>query len=357
MNQVPESADNQKPGSQTADLGKETNLLRHHVGLVDLSRRDRLCLLGDDRQRFLNGQVTNDIRSLEPGQGCYTFVVNNKGIVVGDAFVHCLSDELILDLEPDCSPAFAARMSEFLVADDVEIVDVAPHFGLLSVQGPKAQAVASEIDLFQKPLPPEPGMIALLNDEEEAEIYATHRARTGSMGYDFFVASARLPELTEKLHARIIAHGGQVCGEDSLETIRIENGRPRFPVDMQPSILASELGLSEEAICYTKGCYIGQEVINRIKSIGRVKRGVIGITLQDNPSPNDLIKARLTQADRPLGFITSAIYSGALGKTIALAIAKNTAIDPDQGLSIHPINAEKAYTGKLTSLPFVNHQG
>src|SRR6266851_3094091 len=118
--------------------------LREAVGLLDLSFRSRLCLTGVDRQKFLNGQVTNNVKDLKAGEGCYAALVNAKGRMQSDLNIYLLENEILLDFEPGYSAAVAQRLEKYIIAADVQVVDVAPHYGLLSVQGPKAvEALAS----------------------------------------------------------------------------------------------------------------------------------------------------------------------------------------------------------------------
>src|SRR5580698_6595978 len=134
-----------------ADYGNwlaEHAALRHHAGVLDLSFRSRLCLVGADRARFLHGQVTNDVKKLRVGEGCYAAITTAKGKMESDLNILCLVEELLLDFEPGLTEKISARLEKFIVADDVQIVDVAPHYGLLSVQGPKSNAVINAVGLF-----------------------------------------------------------------------------------------------------------------------------------------------------------------------------------------------------------------
>ena len=136
-----------------ADFG---DALAEHTALtatavvLDLSFRSRLCLLGADRVRFLHGQVTNDVKKLRVGEGCYAALVTAKGKMESDLNIFALQEELLLDSEPGLAQTVSQRLEKFIVADDVQVVDVSPHYGLLSVQGPKAEAVVRGLELFRK---------------------------------------------------------------------------------------------------------------------------------------------------------------------------------------------------------------
>jgi len=120
------------------DTPAERAALRDTVGVLDLSCRSRLCLVGADRVKFLHGQVTNDVQRLRVGEGCYAALVNAKGKMHSDLNLYRLADELLLDFEPGYTTAVAQRLEKYIITDDVQVLDAAPHYGLLSVLGPRA---------------------------------------------------------------------------------------------------------------------------------------------------------------------------------------------------------------------------
>src|SRR5688500_13504586 len=121
----------------------EYRALTREAALIDLSFRSRVCLLGADREEFLHGQITNDVLRLAPGQGTYAALVTAKGKLETDLFVYKLAQELLLDFEPGLTQKVIDRLSKYIIAEDVQLVDVAPHYGLLSVQGPRANELLS----------------------------------------------------------------------------------------------------------------------------------------------------------------------------------------------------------------------
>ena len=146
-------------GARFQDLGGQESVLdygatdleyaalRRSAGVLDLSNRGRLCLTGVDRQRFLHGQVTNDVNSLNVGDGCYAVLVTAKGKMVADLQIYRLENELLLDFEPGLSEKVQQRLEPYIIADDVQVIDAAPHYGLLSVQGPRAGKVVERSGL------------------------------------------------------------------------------------------------------------------------------------------------------------------------------------------------------------------
>src|ERR1700677_705085 len=133
------------------DWAVEYKALREAAAILDLSFRGRICLLGNDRVRFLHGQITNDVKKLGTGEGGYAALTTAKGRMESDLNVFNLPDEMLLDFEPGLTEKISQRLEKFIVADDVQIVDVAPHYGLLSVQGPKAIEVVKAVGFANPP--------------------------------------------------------------------------------------------------------------------------------------------------------------------------------------------------------------
>ncbi len=324
----------------------ETHALHHHAGLADLSFRDRLCLVGPDRLRFLNGQITNDLHHKPPGQGCYAALVTPKGRLVSDLHVWILPDELLLDCEPGRAQAVTRRLEAFIIADDVQLVDVSTLYGLLTVQGPAAPQVVNT--LTPAPLPPPNHFLSWKSPD--GDCYLAHHARLGSIGFDFFAPLPALPNLWTQLAQTTTALGGLPVGWEALETTRIEAGIPRFGADMDESNLPPEAGLESRAISYSKGCYAGQEVIARLRTYGHVNRHLRGLLLQHStqvlPKPGD----KLYQGEREIGHVTSVASSDALKSNIALGYVRREADQPGAILTVRSAAGDQPAT--LVHLPF-----
>src|SRR5581483_342767 len=165
--------------------------LRQAAGALDLSFRSRICLTGADRVRFLNGQVTNNVKDLKAGEGCYAALVTAKGKLQSDLNIYSLPNELLLDFEPGLAESIAQRLEKYVIADDVQVVDAGPHYGLLSVQGPKAEAAVRSLGLAAE-LPAKPMSFFTLNDVTLGEVYLMNQPRLGTSGFDLFVPVASL---------------------------------------------------------------------------------------------------------------------------------------------------------------------
>jgi folate-binding protein YgfZ len=391
------------------DWRAEHAALRESAGVLDLSFRGRICVAGADRVRFLHGQVTNDVKKLSVGEGCYAALVTAKGKMESDLNIFCLPDELLLDFEPGLTRKISQRLEKFIVADDVQIVDAAAHYGLLSVQGPKAEDVVRATGLFGVPpsggpadanpnrvnaeLPAKPFDSVKISDATLGEIYLTNPPRlflsgssgresahallheshsrltsaaTGdliSAGFDLFVPNSSLNAVADKLIAVAKQIGGRAIGWQAFETARIEAGIPRFGVDMDESNLPLESGIENCAVSYNKGCYIGQEVINRIHSFGHVTKELRGLRLADDLSALPQKHDKLFHNGKEIGYITSAVKSPALNALVAPKLQSaggNIALgyvrrEPNQiGTELTLRTAAGESSAKIVDLPFVS---
>jgi len=367
------------------DWPAEHAALRESAGVIDLSFRGRICLVGADRARFLHGQVTNDVKRLRAGEGCYATLTTAKGKMESDLNIFCLPDELLLDFEPGLTGKISQRLEKFIVADDVQIVDAAPHYGLLSVQGPRAEDVVLALGLVGRDALPRvradrqvgPTLVKI-SDATMGEIYLMNhprldwgqQGRAGSplpaadgahgvtrptySGFDLFVPNPSLGAVADKLIAAAKQIGGRAIGWRAFETARIEAGVPRFGADMDETNIPLECGIENLAVSYNKGCYIGQEVINRIHSIGHVNRELRGLRLADPASaglPLPQHGDKLFQGGREVGYITSAVKSPVLNANIALGYVRREANQIGTELMLRTTAGESS--AKIVELPFV----
>jgi folate-binding protein YgfZ len=331
------------------DAMGEYAALRESAGVLDLSFRGRICLTGADRVRFLNGQVTNNVKDLGAGKGCYAALVTAKGKLQSDLNVFRLPDELLLDFEPGLAAVVAERLEKFIIADDVQVVDAALYYGLLSVQGPKAAAVVLSLGLAAD-VPGQPLSFATIRDATLGEIYLMNQPRLGSNGFDLFVPTAALGAVMDKLIASAVQIGGRTCGWRASEMVRIEAGIPRYGADMDESNLAPEAGIGDRAISYSKGCYIGQEVIARIRTYGQVAKALRGLRLADDLKSPPVKGDKLYHGGREAGYLTSFTSSPALKANIALGYVRKEANEIGTVLTLRTADGDSG--AKIVALPF-----
>jgi folate-binding protein YgfZ len=271
------------------DPAGEAAAMRREAALVDLSWRGVVEMTGRDRIRFLHGMCTNDIKKLQPGQGCMAAIVNRQGKMVAEMIALATENALLLEMDRSNLQPAIDHLSRFLVADDVKMqISTAAVLGLW---GPRAQALLGVKDL------PDFGLVM-------REGTAVFRDRTiGVEGYHLIVPAAKSDEA-----GRILGHGVVPAGFSAYETLRIESGFPRWTADMDANLLPMEAGLDPIAISYQKGCYIGQEVIQRVKTYSEPPKMLVQLEVAD-AHPGE----RISLGAEEIGTVTSALPTLALG--------------------------------------------
>ena len=307
--------------------------LTQQAAWLDLSFRGRICLLGTDREKFLHGQVTNDVLRLKVGEGCYAALVDGKARLQADVFIHKLAEEILLDFEPGLTERITQRLEKYIIAEDVQVVDVSPHYGLLSIQGPESEAVVRALKWFETL--PGGGLNWVKAETAQAgEVYLIRNARLRSAGFDLFVPSGGLEAAATLLEQAAGAVGGGMAGWSAFENARIEAAVPRFGADMDESNLAPE-ALQGNAISYAKGCYIGQEIIARIRTYGSVAKAlrILQLPAELNQLPPRGEKLFSVEG-KEAGYITSSALSPKSGGKVALGYVRREVNSPGTQLKL-----------------------
>lgn len=313
----------------------EVRTLREGCGLADRSWTGRLELLGADRHRFLNAYVTCDVKSLAPGEGAYGFFTNPKGGILSDVVVLVHEDRLWLQLPPGQDDAMAAHLRKYILADRVEVrplEDMLP----LSLAGPRAaEALGTE-------LPPAGDWRHIRARVHGTEVALQRTARLGAEAFTLWVSASIAGHLTETL---LEIPGVLPAGFEALEVLRAEAGLPRFGRDFGPENFPQETG-AEEGVSYTKGCYLGQEVVARIHYRGGVQKTLRGLDFGTGPAPEP--GTPLLFEDREVGKATTVVGSVALGRPIGLSILHKRAAEPGTRLDL-----PGGGVAEVRELPFV----
>jgi tRNA-modifying protein YgfZ len=329
-------------GTDTHSQDREHETLVAGCGLLDRSARGKLSLTGAGAVEFLNGQVTNELATLAPGEGCYAAFLTHKGKMLGDLRILAVGEqsdehprELLLDTERSSLQALFDMIRRFKVGYDVDLHKRTLECGLLSLIGPEAAVIAlggnAEID--------EPGEQE--HAHKEIEIASiTARAVCTDVGIDLLCAAAD----TEGLATALRSRGAADVGEEATECLRIERGRPRYGVDLDDSVIPQEAGLNERAVSFTKGCYVGQETVARLFYKGKPNRHLRGLAL----SAPSAAGSELRLGERVVGRLTSSAVSPRLGP-IALALVRREA-EPGSIVSV----GVAGVTAEVLELPFRN---
>jgi folate-binding protein YgfZ len=320
------------------DPVREWRAAREGAAVFAATYRSLLAATGDDRVAFLQGMLSNDVKALAAGMGTYASLLTQQGRVVTDLRVFAETERLLLDVLGWRRDALRAALEQFIVADDVELT-VPEDTPLIGMLGPLAAAVAGE---------------ALGSTDLPRAAYAHMRsAYAGSpvlvlavreVGVEALLFCGR-PATAAPLFDACVEAGAQPLGMAALDVIRVERGVPWAGVDMDESTLLMETGC-EAAISFTKGCYLGQEVVERVAARGQVTRHLAGVLLDGQDLPG--ARSRLLAGGREVGYVTSAVRSPALDRAIALAMVQRKHVAPGDRVEI-----ETGGSGTVTALPFV----
>src|SRR5271170_3933237 len=283
------------PVTEFGDLRSEFGALLSSCGFYDLSSRAKIALTGGDRVRWLNGMVTNNIRDLAAGRGLYAFLLNPQGHILGDLYAYNRGDSLMIDTDQSQSEKLLATFDHYIIMDDVEITNVSDKLTAIGIAGPKARAVLRAAGLETPELEP----------LQFVDITWRNVAVTVVRGDNASVESYELwlpPDQVTPLRDALTKAGSTPAGTTALELLRIAAGIPRYGQDIRERDLPQETEQTR-AVHFSKGCYIGQEIVERIRSRGNVHRKFTGFQVQGTlPALGTKI-----QADgRDVGEITSA---------------------------------------------------
>jgi folate-binding protein YgfZ len=318
---------------------------RRHSAFVDRSSRGRIVVSGADRASYLQGLLTNDITALQAGQGCYAAYLTAQGRMITDMHVYELGDVILVTMSGDVKDAVLAKLDRFIFTEDVQLGDVTASFAQLAIVGPQAaQRVAALIGgVTEDALRALPAHGNVRATWQGGAAIVTQIVDAGAPGYEVYVDTAQ----AGAARAALVASGVVELDASAAEAIRIEAGVPLFHRDMDEDTIPLEAAIESRAISFTKGCYVGQEVIIRVmhRGHGRVARKLVGLILGGDavPAPGAAVRA----ADRDIGRVTSSTWSPALARAIALAYVHRDFLEPGTQVSVGDAAAEVA------TLPFV----
>ncbi|PYR23176.1 MAG: hypothetical protein DMF98_18945, partial [Acidobacteria bacterium] len=235
---------------------------RHRVASIDRSSRGRIVVSGPDRASYLQGLLTNDIAALKPGRGCYAAYLTAQGRMIADLNVYELGDVILLTMEGDTKDTVLSKLDQLIFSEDVQLGDVTATFAQTAVIGPDAAATVSALltgtTAGTLAALPEHGNLRALWDGAPAIVARIDDA--GEAGYDVFVDRAEAAPFMSAIGAA----GAVPLDLPTAEAIRLEAGVPRFHRDMDEETIPLEAGIESRAISFTKGCYVGQEVVIRV---------------------------------------------------------------------------------------------
>ncbi|MCI0349503.1 MAG: folate-binding protein [Acidobacteriales bacterium] len=316
------------------DVQTEIQALRSGCALYDLSWQARMVVTGEDRQRWLNGMVTNNIRDLEENRGVYSFLLTPQGRILGDMFVYHRGDRMLIDTDWSQAAKLKEAFERYIIMDDVEISTPAGK-NAIGIEGPRAQQLLQSVGLEVDNMQP-------LEIRSLGEVEVIYKLQGAHAGYEAAGEAANIAALWDQLDA---ARATPV-GFEALELWRIAKGVPRYGQDISERYLPQETE-QMHALHFSKGCYVGQEIVERIRSRGQVHRGFAGIAIEE-ASTEIAPGAKIQREGKDVGEITSVAllpaHNGSGSKKVALGYIRREAQAP--GLQVQ-VNGAAARVAKL----------
>ena len=328
-------------GADTAasfgDTATEFRALLEGAAIFDASWQAKLVLSGEDRVRWLNGMVTNNIRDLALSHGNYSFVLNPQGRNLGDLTTYNRGDYLLVTTDQEQAPKLKQVFDQYIIMDDVEVEDISDKLASLGIAGPKAADVLRTAGID----------VATLASGEVADpvwqgvgLSVARSVLPQMDGYELWSTAENLDPVWDAL----VASGAKPVGSDALELYRISRGVPRYGVDLRERDLPQETA-QQHVLNFAKGCYVGQEIVERIRSRGNVHRTLVGFEVQgDFPAAGE----KVTADEKQVGEVTSAarLPFPRGEKTLALGYIRREFADPGT-----PVNVG-AHAAVVSALPF-----
>ncbi|GJM16383.1 MAG: aminomethyltransferase [Thermodesulfobacteriota bacterium] len=311
------------------DKLSEYESVRNNVGIIDLSSRGKLRLSGKDHLKFLQGMLSNDVMKLQEGKGMYATILTVKGRMISDMKVYKQTESVFLDLEPELNHKVSELLTKFRLSYKANIEDVTDTVGLISLQGPNSKKLLEK--LLDEKISEMQEYDSFKSDFQGSEITVVLLNRTGEEGFDLYIDNESLRPLWTELINKGEELNIKPVGYDAFNTLRIEAGIPSYNVDMDENNIPIEAGLWT-ALDFEKGCYVGQEVVARIKWRGHVNWHLVAFKCDGDkiPNPGD----EIFNDDKKVGRVTSSTYSPKLKQPICLGYVRRELKDSGTMLSI-----------------------
>ena len=330
------------------DLAEEYQLVRERAGLIDVSQRGKIELVGPDAASFLHNLSTNDIRSLPSGAGCEIFLTNAKGKVLAFGWVYHLPGEsepptFWLDVDSAATENAVQHLNKYLISEQVELLDRTKESGQFYLVGPKARQVLAKA-AGQDLAGWREMQCGLIQLSDSLSVQVRYHRRLGMDCFEIICPRAQSDRIAEI----VTSAGAEMVSMETLEILGVEAGIPVYGIDIDENVLAPEVGRTSQAISYSKGCYLGQETIVRIRDLGHVNRTLLGLKVHGSSvlPPG----SKVFREDKEVGEVTSSVMSPRLGTVIALAYLHRGCQTP--GTRVEVAVETGRVPAEVASLPF-----
>ena len=300
------------------DWREEYRFVSETVALIDKNYRACLSFTGPDRVRYLNAILTNNVKDLALGHGVVSLLLNPQGHILAEIETHAEDKQLFCISFAMIRDTLVPALDKYIIMDDVTLEDQTGEYGMLALEGPQAEAVVKELTLLD---------LADLAELEwrEARVgriscRVLRRSAGAIMGAEFLAERADLGTLWHVLDAAVRKNGGGPMGYMALNALRLEQGIPWFGYDFGEKQIPHEAGLENSHLSYTKGCYTGQEIVERVRSRGQVNRVRVSLQFDSNKPPAS--GTALLADGKENGFVTRSAFSPVLGTSIGMGYVR-----------------------------------
>ena len=304
------------------DFGSEYRAIRRAVALVDTNFRALFSLSGPDRHRYLNAVLTSNVRDLKAGQGSIGLLLTPQGHILAEVETFALGDRILASSHAMVRDRTFSTLDKFIIMDDVNLEDLTPSRGTLDLLGPHAADLITSLAQVDISALPEAAHVEAKLASIPCRII--RHTWVGHPAATLVVAREQLNPLWQELVRRVRANAGAPAGMEALNSIRLESGAAWFGQDYDDKNIPHETGLELSHINYEKGCYTGQEIVERVRSRGHANRRLTGLQFLDAKAPAAGTKL-LVPGDPPgkeAGHVTSAGFSPLLGRRIGLGYVR-----------------------------------
>jgi folate-binding protein YgfZ len=316
-----------------SNLEDEYRAARETLAIFDTNWHAIIELAGPDRLRYLNAIVSNDIKNLEAGSGSLALLLNPQGRILAELEIYAIKDRLLTLSHASLRQRTVETLDKYIIMDEVTLDDATDKLGSLAVEGPHAARVLEKTYGFDLDAMPDLAIRSVHIDSMPCEII--RRSHFGYLGMEVVAAQKTLKQIWENLLELVKLRGGQPIGTKTLESLRLEAGIPFYPADFNDTVIPHEAAVETTHISFTKGCYTGQEIVERVRSRGQVNRRRVKLKFSspEPPAPG----TRLTSEGKELGLVTSSAYSPQSSTAIGMGYSRRehdtpgTSLDLDDG--------------------------
>jgi folate-binding protein YgfZ len=305
-----------------AGFDAEYRAARESVAIFDTSWNAIWMVGGRDRVQYLHNITSNDIKGLAEGRGALALLLNPQGHILAELEIYALREKLLVRSHASQRERTLATLKKYIIGSKVEIDDATDRMGSFAVEGPKAPEVLPQLTAIENILPM--GLQETTIDGHTC--WAICRGYFGMMTIEFIAPRESLAVLWRKTLAAVRGLGGAPIGMAALNALRLEAGEPWFPADFNEGMIPHEAALESTHVSFNKGCYTGQEIVERVRSRGHVNRKRVSLKFSTSEPPPAGTKLRANGAE--IGFVTSSAFSPANGTAIGMGYVRREHFAP-----------------------------